>query len=362
MISVTKPTLLLNKDQCLANITRMVDKCKKSETHFRPHFKTHNSANIGNWFRRMGIHSITVSSVSMAKYFSAYGWRDITIAFPINLLEIGLINEFAYELHLNIQGDSSETLQTIENGLSIKVGFFIEIDTGQHRTGVLWKDLDEIDRMVEFLEKSNKLKFKGFITHSGHTYSADSQEEIIDIYRDTVEKMNYLKARYKENWPDLIISIGDTPSCSLVEDFSGVDEIRPGNFVFYDLMQYSLGACNLEQIALVVACPVVAKNLPRNEIAIYGGATHFSKDFLYKSNGEHLYGYVVKISEREWSGPVPGAYLANLSQEHGIIRASRDFIEEIKIGDLLGVIPVHSCLTANLMKGYVTLEGEAISY
>ena len=29
---------------------------------------------------------------------------------------------------------------------------------------------------------------------------------------------------------------------------------------------------------------------------------------------------------------------------------------------LLGIIPVHSCLTANLMKGYVTLEGERIDH
>jgi len=362
MISITRPTLLLSKDQCLANITRMLEKTKKSDTIFRPHFKTHNSANIGNWFRNLGIHSITVSSVGMAKYFSAYGWRDITIAFPVNVLEIGLINEFAYELNLNIQGDSRSILPVIENAINIKVGFFIEIDTGHHRTGVLWNDLAEIDSMIEFLEKSNRLQFKGFITHSGHTYSADSQEEIVEIYRDTVEKMNFLKARYKEVWPNLIISIGDTPSCSLVDDFSGVDEIRPGNFVFYDLMQFSLGACSLKEISLALACPVVGKNLSREELTIYGGAIHFSKDFLYKSSGEPLYGYVVKILENKWSDPVAGAYLAKLSQEHGIIRAPKDFIDEIQIGDLLGVLPVHSCLTANLMKSYLTLEGEGISY
>jgi D-serine deaminase-like pyridoxal phosphate-dependent protein len=362
MIGITKPTLLLNKEQSLANITRMLEKAKKSEAIFRPHFKTHNSANIGNWFRRLGIHSITVSSVSMAKYFSAYGWRDITIAFPVNLLEVTLINEFAYELNLNIQGDSSGILPVLESSLNIKVGFFIEIDTGHHRSGVLWNDLTEIDAMVEFLEKANRLHFKGFITHSGHTYSADSQEEIVDIFRDTVEKMNYLKARYKEVWPDLIISIGDTPSCSLIEDFSGVDEIRPGNFIFYDLMQYSLGACSIDQIAVAMACPVVGKYASRDEFIIYGGAIHFSRDFLYKSDGEHIYGYIVRLSERQWSNPVAGAYLASLSQEHGIVRASKEFIEEIRIGDVLGVLPVHSCLTANLMKGYMTLEGEAVSY
>jgi D-serine deaminase-like pyridoxal phosphate-dependent protein len=298
----------------------------------------------------------------MAKFFSAYGWRDITIAFPVNILELGLISELANELNLNIQGDSSAILQTIENALNYQVGFYIEIDTGHHRSGVLWKDLNEIDRMAEYLSTSGRLKFKGFLTHSGHTYSADSQEEILDIYKDTVEKMNGLKDRYKETWPELTISIGDTPSCSLVDDFTGVDEIRPGNFIFYDLMQYSLGSCTLEQIAVVLACPVVGKSLQRNEVTIYGGAVHFSKDFLYKSNGEHLFGYIVRISEKEWSKPIAGAYLANLSQEHGIIRAPREIIEMINIGDVLGVLPVHSCLTANLMKGYITLEGEVISY
>jgi D-serine deaminase-like pyridoxal phosphate-dependent protein len=362
MISIAKPTLLLNKEQCINNITRILEKAKSSNTLFRPHFKTHNSAYVGNWFRRLGVHSITVSSVSMAKYFASFGWRDITIAFPVNILELSLISELANELTLNIQGDSSTILQTIETALLYPVGFYIEIDTGHHRSGIPWNELDEIDRMLDFLSRSNRLKFKGFLTHSGHTYSADSQEEILDIYRDTVEKMNYLKDQYKEAWPELTISVGDTPSCSLAEDFSGVDEIRPGNFVFYDLMQYSLGTCSLEQIAVALACPVVGISQQRNEVVIYGGAIHFSKEFLYKSSGERIYGYIVRLMDKEWSKPVAGAYLASLSQEHGIIHAPKEFIEEIKIGHVLGVLPVHSCLTANLMKGYMTLEGEAISY
>jgi D-serine deaminase-like pyridoxal phosphate-dependent protein len=362
MISIDKPTLLLNKEQCMNNINGILEKAKSSNTHFRPHFKTHNSAYVGNWFRRLGVHSITVSSVSMARYFASFGWRDITIAFPVNVLELSLISELANELALNIQGDSSSILQSIETALLYPVGFYIEIDTGHHRSGIAWKDLDEIDRMLDFLSRSNRLKFKGFLTHSGHTYTADSKEEILDIYKDTVQKMNYLKDQYKEAWPELTISIGDTPSCSLVEDFSGVDEVRPGNFVFYDLMQYSLGTCSLEQIALALACPVVGISPQRNEILIYGGAIHFSKELLYKNSGEPIYGYIVRVSDKEWSMPVEGAYLASLSQEHGIIRAPKELIEEIKIGDILGVLPVHSCLTANLMKGYLTLDGEVISY
>jgi len=362
MINITKPTLLLNKEQCMANITQMYEKARKSNVRFRPHFKTHNSAYIGNWFRKLGIHSITVSSTAMARYFAAYGWRDITIAFPVNPLELGVISELSNEVTLNIQGDNADLLPLLENVISHQTGFFVEIDTGHHRTGLSWKDHSEIDRMMDWFGKSTRLKFRGFLTHSGHTYHADSREEIMGIYNDTVSKMNYLKEKYLEHFPELIISIGDTPSCSLVDDFSDVDEIRPGNFVFFDLMQYSLGACTLDQVAVALACPVIGKYAHRNEIVIHGGAIHLSKDFLYKSSGERIYGYVVKISDKEWSMPVPGAYLTSLSQEHGIIRANREFIDKIRPGDVVGVLPVHSCLTANLMKGYLTLEGEAIGY
>ena len=32
----------------------------------------------------------------------------------------------------------------------------------------------------------------------------------------------------------------------------------------------------------------------------------------------------------------------------------------VRVGDLLGVLPVHSCLTADLLQEYVTREGEHI--
>jgi D-serine deaminase-like pyridoxal phosphate-dependent protein len=346
----------------MANINKMQEKARANNVHFRPHFKTHQSAFIGNWFRKLGIHSITVSSVGMAKFFSAYGWKDITIAFPVNLLEINLMSELANEVNLNIILDNTEVLPFLEGGLNFQVGVFIEIDTGDHRSGVAWKDTAQIEKILEHLTYSSKLKFKGFLTHSGHTYHADSPETIRDIYKDTVQKLVYLKDLYKDSWPDILLSVGDTPSCSLVDDFLEVDEIRPGNFVFYDLMQYSLGACTMDDIAIAVACPIVGRNFQRNEIIIYGGAAHFSKDFLFRSNGERIYGYVVLFEENGWSRPISGSFLANMKQEHGIVRTSKEIIEELRIGDIIGVLPVHSCLTANLLRTYQTLEGENISY
>jgi D-serine deaminase-like pyridoxal phosphate-dependent protein len=49
-----------------------------------------------------------------------------------------------------------------------------------------------------------------------------------------------------------------------------------------------------------------------------------------------------------------------LTQEHGIIEASQALFQSVNVGDLLAVIPVHSCLTANLLRQYLTLDGKNI--
>ncbi|RLD73544.1 MAG: alanine racemase, partial [Bacteroidetes bacterium] len=81
--NIQTPTLILNKALVLENIQFMAEKARKHHLSFRPHFKTHQSAEIGNWFKDAGVDKITVSSVSMAEYFAKHGWKDITIAFPL---------------------------------------------------------------------------------------------------------------------------------------------------------------------------------------------------------------------------------------------------------------------------------------
>ena len=81
------PTLLIHKEKAERNIRRMADKAKRSCVIIRPHFKTHQSVEVGELFRQQGINQITVSSVSMAQFFATHGWDDITLAFPVNLRE-----------------------------------------------------------------------------------------------------------------------------------------------------------------------------------------------------------------------------------------------------------------------------------
>ncbi|MCF6170270.1 MAG: alanine racemase [Bacteroidales bacterium] len=344
-----KPELIINQNKLSRNIDRMLAKARKSRAIFRPHFKTHQSLEIGKVFREKGIDKITVSSVSMAEFFAKDGWDDITIAFPVNLLEMKEINKLAADIQLNLLVDSQYSASVLASGPENKVGVFVEIDTGYHRSGLLPDD-PEIDAIVRLVSASGKLGFKGFLTHAGHTYSARGKQAVLSIMEDARQKLNDLKAKYIGQFPELIASYGDTPSCSMADDCSGFDEVRPGNFVFCDVMQYHIGSCSLDDIAVAVACPVVSVYPDRNEIIIYGGAVHLSKEFIAADNGFKLFGYVAELTEGGWGAPIPGAYVSSLSQEHGIVKTPKQFIGKFKPGDVVGILPVHSCLVADLLR------------
>lgn len=343
----------------MSNITQMAQKAKENKVSFRPHFKTHQSLEIGRWFKENGVTQITVSSVSMAQYF-ATEWDDILIAFPVNIREINKINDLAEKIKLHLLVENEEAVRFLTAKLNNKVSFYIKIDTGYHRTGVDASDFALIDAILDTAAKSNKLQLTGFLTHAGHTYHAKSKNEILRIHQQESIAMQNINAHYQETYPEHIISIGDTPSCSLVSSFQGVNEIRPGNFVFYDFMQMHLGSCSANQIALAMACPVVAIHPKRNEMVIYGGGVHFSKDTI-QVNGINVFGQVVETQKTGWGAPIPEMVVKRLSQEHGIIHLPEQLIEKYSVGDLVYVLPVHSCMTADIYSKYITTEEKEIA-
>ena len=359
MLNIKKPTFLLDSEICKRNIRAMAAKTHEQNVIFRPHFKTHQSAAIGEWFREAGVAAITVSSVTMAQYFAKQGWKDITIAFPVNLLEIEEINALASDIKLHLLLESEETAEFVASKLTEDCGFFIKIDTGYHRTGIEASNVLLINKVLQ-AAKSPKLHFDGFLTHSGNSYHAKDKQELLNIQQNATENLLRLKKHFQPQHPNIIISVGDTPTCSQLPVATGIDEIRPGNFVFYDVMQFALGSCKMDDIAVAVICPVVSVHHNRQEAVIYGGAVHLSKEqALLLPYPNPIYGLAFSWNGENWdTGNLMGK-VTSLSQEHGIVLLSQQGCN-LKPGELLAILPVHSCLTANLMKKYMTLDGDEI--
>lgn len=357
-MKLTKPTLLLDEQKCRANISKMTRKARKHVVDLQPHFKTHQSWVVGDWYREAGVKSITVSSLEMASYFADDKWEEITVAFPINVLRIDTINNLAAKLRLNVYVNNLEAAHYLSKHLQHAVGVFTELDTGYHRSGIPFQNYDEIEQLLKFFNQSEYLDFQGFYAHAGHTYHAEDSRRINEIQKVTVERLSEVRNGFSDY--SIKITIGDTPGCSLSDDFEKVDIIRPGNFVFYDLVQANIGACTSEDIAVCMACPVVEKRPERGEVIIHGGAIHFSKDALTTKEGLS-YGQLVSLHNSGWGAPLDGCYVKSISQEHGLVVLSDEVFAKTKVGDWVGVLPVHSCLTANLMGSYTTPQGRVIS-
>jgi len=353
---VKKPTLLVDLQKVENNIAAMSGKAEKNKVLLRPHFKTHQSTAIAEYYRNAGISAITVSSVDMACYFADAGWQDILIAFPLNWREMDEINELAAKIKLAVLIDNVESANFLMKNIRHELGVWIKIDTGLHRAGVWWQDLQQIEELIGMLRRSTKLHLQGVLTHAGQTYSANSPEEAKKAAIASKQAVASVKEELnKKGIHDIRVSIGDTPGCCLMDDFNGADEIRPGNFVFFDLEQWKLGACKSEQIAVALACPIVSKNTSRSELLIYGGAIHFSKESM-RYSGKAIYGLLAGKRDELFNEVQPDCMLIAATQEHGVLKVDSSTFSQYQIGDMVQIFPVHSCLTVQAMGEFLDIR------
>jgi D-serine deaminase-like pyridoxal phosphate-dependent protein len=277
----------------------MAERAAGFGVQFRPHFKTHQSRAVGRLFRAQGIERITVSSVEMALYFADDGWRDITIAYPLSWREARDLAVLPPDCVVRSAGESARSLHDIDAVLQREVGVFLKVDTGYGRTGIAWDDTVAADEVLRAIESSPRLRFDGVLTHAGTTYGAAGPEDVVARHAASSARLVSLARRYRPSYPELVASVGDTPGCSLAAPPSGVDEWRPGNFVFYDLMQVALGACAVEDIAVAVRCTVSAVHEHRGTFVLHCGAVHLSKDNIHDAHGP-CFGLVAPHASDGW--------------------------------------------------------------
>lgn len=353
MLPFNKPTLLLNKAKCLANIQFMVEKAHKLGVVLRPHFKTHQSLEVGGWFRELGVTRIAVSSVPMAQYFASDGWKDILLAIPPSPSQFEHINLLSNEVKLTLITSTVNGAKQLAEHVTGNVNVMVEIDTGQERSGFKPFDHKQIADAIDSINSRSNLSFSGFLTHAGHSYKV-MPLEIEILNGQAIGVLEELKRRWVTHYPNLMVSYGDTPTSTLASAFRGVDELRPGNFVFFDMQQASHGVCDVESIAVALACQVIAVYPNENRAIIWGGAVHLSKDLYIQQSGEVSFGAVCRLNnDNTWTNPIENVFLQTVSQEHGVIKGSNSvFFNTIYEGDWLAILPAHSCLTVSACRSY----------
>ncbi|MFW9921000.1 MAG: alanine racemase [Candidatus Thorarchaeota archaeon] len=363
---IRTPALIIDKRKLEANVVSMAKKAKANNVSLRPHIKTHKCLEIARIQEKYGIKGITVSTLREAEDFSNKGFFDITYAVPIDDSKFSRFIELNDKKLMKAIVDDYRVVERFSKAAgdaNQEIEVLVKVDMGYHRCGVDPTNHDAVDVVRSVVEAEN-LKFKGLLTHAGNSYSCNTPsciERVAEQEQESMISFARTLSEYDYNYYPEVISIGSTPTMALAKEIrSGITEIRPGNYVYYDYSQVKLGVCRISDCALTVIARIVGKYGER--AAIDAGATALSKD-RGPTHIEPKCGFGKIFRDYEESELDMHTSIDELSQEHGKVSFSHEsIVSKMKIGDLVRILPNHACLTNNLFrKAYVVVGDKVLS-
>lgn len=357
---VETPAVLLDEARLTANLRAMQGLADRHGVALRPHAKTHKSLEIGRRQVELGASGITVATVDEALVFLGGGFRSITIARPVVSLSkwdrlLSVTKDRSAEVR--VVTDSKEGIQVAGERAAAHgqaVGMFLKIDVGLHRCGLLPED-PRIGQLARMIHDHRDLEFRGILSHAGHVYASKSKPDAAGIAEAERSTMVAVRdALLEDGLPVPEVSVGATPAVLATESFEGVTEIRPGNYVFLDLLPVRVGVARVTDVALSVLATVISKN-EGYFVTDAGSKTLTSDTGVHGMTGDQGFGLAY---------PAPGfldsdreMIVEKVSEEHGMV-GRNGF--DLPIGSKIRVVPVHSCPVANLARSYVVLTPDGI--
>ena len=359
--TIKTPGLVLDTDCVRRNAARVSDIAKHNGVRFRPHIKTHKCIEVARIQTAGHDGAITVSTLAEARAFAKNGFSDITYAVPIEPGKFAEAIEILQSgVKLNLLTDNAETAKLLDEAAGraeVLFDVFVKIDCGTHRVGVEPHTAEAVD-IPRQLSDAKHLYFAGILTHTGHSYDVKTVDEIKAVARHERDIMAEHAAKLRGLGIDVpTVSIGSTPTINHIDHLEGIDEVRPGNYIFFDNYQATLGSCGFDDCALTVLAAIVHRDASRRKIVVDAGGIAMSKDRgpvgLDPACG---YGRVLDLEGKD-----TGMRLSSLSQEHGVIHATGDeAFDRFKVGGRVRILANHSCMTAAQHTHYNVLENGEI--
>src|SRR5260221_3627085 len=362
---IPTPALLLDSGALERNVAAMAEKVERLGARLRPHVKTHKCIEVGRLQQRHGARGITVATIVEAKDFAEHGFDDITWAVPLIPSRLDEVIALAKRITLRVLVESDAAVDALESAAKaagVPVHTWLEVDSGYHRSGV---DPDGAAALAlaQRVANSKHLVFDGILTHAGHSYHARDLDGRRAAAREEREATVAFAEKLRRSGIKVpSVSVGSTPTLTATESLAGVNEARPGNYVFYDWMQAAVGVCAPADVAVSVLTTVISHREDLPHCIVDAGALAMSKD-----------GGPSAPDLRRGLGPVyagltgaalePRVNLASVSQEHGFVSGPRDsdVRGRYKVGERLRVMPNHSCLTAAMFDEYWVVSGETVT-
>lgn len=336
------PCLVIDMEKAQSNITKMQQQVQDCGCRLRPHVKTHKMPLFARMQLEAGAQGITCAKVSEAEVMADGGCDDIFIAYP-------LVGEFRINRALKLMRrvkrlilavdslEGARQLQLASKKAGVVTHVRLEVDTGAKRTGVLEADAVGLAAAVCAMEN---LRLTGIYTFKGMVYQGEvtcdrkkAGEEEGALMGRLAEKMRSAKIMIED------VSAGSSPTGVAAAMTGLVNEVRPGTYIFKDIMMCREGAAKKEEIAVRYYATVVST--PCEEYAVIDGGTKtFPMDILL-DQAPYYYDSYAEVENN------PDLKLRRMNEEHGILTSVKGKTG-LKVGDRISLIPIHVCTAINM--------------
>ena len=347
------PAFLADLDVMENNLKRAADAALKYQKQIWPMIKTHKSTELALLQKQYGCTGFLCGTLDEAEALAKAGLGPIMYAYPVaseNAIRRVTALSNCCRLILRLDDPASAALvERYAQEEQITLDYTIIVDCGLHRFGI---PPEEAGCFAENLRQFPHLCFKGISTHPGHVYASRTASAAAQYAQDECSALRTAKqSLLKKGFVPEIISSGSTPTFSYAIADENIQIYHPGNYIFCDYIQMSVGAAKEEDCALTVLSTIISH--PREDLFLCdAGAKCLGLDQGAHGNTAITgYGYVIGHPELSVSG---------LSEEVGKIHVNGK--TDLKTGDRIRIIPNHSCSSANLTSWLAGVRGNTVDH
>lgn len=354
------PCVLVDTARVERNLGRLQSSVNSRGLRLRPHAKTHKSIELARRQIAGGAIGICCAKLGEAEIFAAAGIEDIRLPYPLSPVNAERVIELLDQTRLSFIVDHIAVAQGWSEAMERAgrtVDVLVKVDVGFHRCGI---DPDRPDA-ADFVAKIAQLpglRFRGLLSHAGHGYGATSEAQIRGIAEAEAATMTALADAVRAKGIEVAeISVGATPTVRYSVDQKGLTELRPGNYIYFDRTQVSLGAAAWDDCALTVLARVVTKPAP-DRIILDSGSKTLTNDLARGFAPAPGYGAVLHAIT-DVQAPDDSLVVERLSEEHANVRVTSG-THALEPGDLVRIVPNHSCVVSNLVDSAWLVDGEDV--
>jgi D-serine deaminase-like pyridoxal phosphate-dependent protein len=354
--SLPTPQVLVDRTRLARNIEAMQHLVASRGKRLRPHAKTHKSPWIARHQLDAGASGICCAKLGEAEVFALAGIDDIRLPYPVHPSNVARVLALLDKVRLSIIVDHAEIARGWSEAL-VRAGrcldVLVKVDVGFHRCGVDPQTPDAL-ALVQQVASAPGLRFRGLLSHAGHAYHATSPDQLERIAKAEVATLCQLAgSATKSGIAVEEISVGATPTARFSALLGSITEMRPGNYVYLDRTQVGLQAGRIDDCALTVLARVVSKPAA-DRIIFDAGSKTLTSDGARGFDAQPGYGAV--LDDLESNTVDASLVIERLSEEHATVRVTSG-ATSLQPGDLVRIVPNHSCVVANLVDEIRLVDG-----